>query len=62
MFAIHDLMSKARYGDMLKFMNELYEMGFEKVRLIDTTNGMFMSKAEARRLMLTGSSLLVGVK
>ena len=61
-FAIHDLMSKARYGDMLKFMNELYEMGFEKVRLIDTTNGMFMSKAEARRLMLTGSSLLVGVK
>lgn len=61
-FAIHDLMSKARYGDMQKFVNELYDMGFEKVRLIDTTDGMFMSKAEARRLMLTGSTLLVGIK
>ena len=61
-FAIHDIMSKGRYGDMQKFVNELYDEGYEKVRLIDMTDGMFMSKGESRRMMLAGSSLLVGVK
>lgn len=61
-FAIHDIMSKGRYGDMQKFVNELYDEGYEKVRLIDTTDGMFMSKGESRRMMLGGSSLLVGIK
>ena len=61
-FAIHDIMSKGRYGDMQKFVNELYEEGYEKVRLIDTTDGKFMSKWESRKMMLAGSSLLVGVK
>ena len=44
-FAIHDLMSKSRYGDMQGFCEELRRMGYEEVRLIDTTDGMFMSKA-----------------
>ncbi|MCR5726711.1 MAG: class I SAM-dependent methyltransferase [Lachnospiraceae bacterium] len=61
-FAIHDIMSKGRYGDMQKFVNELYDEGYEKVRLIDTTDGKFMSKWESRKMMLAGSSLLVGVK
>jgi ubiquinone/menaquinone biosynthesis C-methylase UbiE len=61
-FAIHDIMSKGRYGDMQKFVNELYDEGYEKVRLIDTTDGKFMSKWESRRMMLGGSSLLVGIK
>lgn len=43
-FAIHDLMSKARYGDMEKFKQKLLDMGYEKVELIDTANGMFMTK------------------
>ena len=61
-FAIHDLMSQNRYGDMDEFCRKLREMGYAEVSLIDTTNGMFMSKKEAKRLMLQGSTLLVGKK
>ena len=61
-FAIHDLMSKSRYGDMEAFCQKLREMGYTDVRLINTTNGMFMSKREAKRLLLNGSTLLVGRK
>ena len=61
-FAIHDIMSKARYGDMEKFVDELRNQGYEEVNLIHTDNGLFMSKSEARRMMLTGSALLVGRK
>lgn len=61
-FAIHDLMSEKRYGDMAAFMAKLRDMGYERVEFIDTTEGMFMSKKEAKRLMLQGSALLVGRK
>ena len=61
-FAIHDLMGKNRYGDMEAFCQKLKEMGYAEVRLIDTTDGMFMTKREASRLMLQGSTLLVGRK
>lgn len=61
-FAIHDLMSPIRYGNMQKFVSELKKEGYEKVELIDTTNNMFMSKNEARRLLLGGSTLLAGRK
>ncbi|WP_288297263.1 class I SAM-dependent methyltransferase [uncultured Pyramidobacter sp.] len=61
-FAIHDLMTPARYGDMRAFADELKRRGYEEVQLLDTTTGMFMSPAEARRLMLKGSALLTGRK
>ena len=61
-FAIHDIMSKARYGDMQQFISELYDEGYEVVELIETANGMFMSKCEAKILGLSGSSLLIGRK
>ncbi len=61
-FAIHDLMSKRRYGDMQAFVKKLKDMGYERVELIDTTDGKFMSKSEAKHLMLQGSTLLVGKK
>lgn len=61
-FAIHDLMSKKRYGDMDAFCRKLKEMGYEKVELLDTTNGSFMTSKEARAYMLTGSRLLFGRK
>ena len=61
-FAIHDLMSPRRYGDMASFVKKLLEMGYERVELIDTTDGVFMSKKEARMLQLEGSTLLVGKK
>ena len=61
-FAIHDLMSKARYGDMDAFVRQLKEEGYEEVRLIDTADGRFMDKKEAVWLGLGGSTLLVGKK
>ena len=61
-FAIHDLMSPRRYGDMQAFVEKLKAMGYERVELIDTTDGKFMSRKEAARIMLRGSTLLVGRK
>lgn len=61
-FAIHDLMSKARYGNMDAFVKKLKEAGYEDVRLIDTADGKFIDKKEARWLDLGGSTLLVGKK
>ena len=61
-FAIHDLMSPCRYGDMRAFVRKLRDMGYECVELIDTTDGSFMTPKEACRLMLRGSTLLVGKK
>ena len=60
MFAIHDLMSPGRYGDMQAFVQKLRDMGYERVELMDTTDGSFMTPKEACRLMLRGSTLLVG--
>ena len=61
-FAIHDIMSKYKYGDMNEFVKKLKDMGYEDVRLIDTTNGMFMTGIEACWMGLSGSTLLVGRK
>lgn len=61
-FAIHNLMSKERYGNMQTFIQKLNDLGYEHVELIDTTNGMFMSPKEAKKYMLQGSTLLVGKK
>jgi len=61
-FAIHDLMSEARYGDMLSFVKKLRDMGYEEVRLIDTRREFFKNPAEANLLMLGGSRLLTGRK
>ena len=61
-FAIHDLMSPRRYGDMQAFVRKLRDMGYECVELIDTTDGSFMTPKEACRLMLRSSTLLVGKK
>jgi len=61
-FAIHDLMEPSHYGDMEKFVAELKAEGYEDVRLIKTTNGMFMSPGESKLMMLAGSTLLAGRK
>ena len=61
-FAIHDIMSRGRYGDMEKFVKELLDEGYEEVKLIPTDNGMFMTKRESAKLMLNGSCLLAGKK
>ena len=61
-FALHDIFSKAKYGDMQAFVRLLREMGYEEVELIDTTDGMFMSPTEAKWMALSGSALLLGKK
>lgn len=50
------------YGDMQAFVQMLKDMGYERVELIATTDGSFMTPKEARHLMLLGSTLLVGRK
>ena len=61
-FALHDLFTKQKYGDMEAFVKKLRENGYEKVELIDTTKGLFMTEKEAKRLFLQGSAILVGKK
>ena len=61
-FAIHDIFSKQKYGDMESFIKKLYDMGYEKVELFDTTDGLFLESKEAKLLMLDASKLLVGKK
>ncbi|MGP1361326.1 MAG: class I SAM-dependent methyltransferase [Candidatus Fimenecus sp.] len=61
-FAIHDLMSKSRYGDMENFVKCLKEAGYEKVEFIETSKGLFMSEKEGRLFKLSGSAILTGIK
>ena len=61
-FALHDIFSKARYGDMQSFVRQLRDMGYQRVELIDTTDGRFMKKSEAAWMGLSGSALLTGRK
>lgn len=61
-FALHDIFSKSKYGDMQSFVRKLKEMGCQQVELIDTTGGMFMKKSEAGWMALSGSALLTGRK
>ncbi len=61
-FTLHDIFSRAKYGDMQAFVQKLRAMGYEQVELIDTTKGMFMSPTEAGWMALSGSALLVGKK
>jgi ubiquinone/menaquinone biosynthesis C-methylase UbiE len=61
-FAIHDLFSKDKYGDMQAFVKKLKALGYEQVEFIPTDNGRFMSPWEARWMGLSGSALLVGKK
>ncbi|MCR4746878.1 MAG: methyltransferase domain-containing protein [Clostridiales bacterium] len=61
-FAIHDIFSKNKYGDMQSFVKKLKDMGYEDVQLISTTNGNPITKFESVWMMLAGSAVLVGKK
>ena len=61
-FAIHDIFSKEKYGDMQSFVKRLNDLGYEQAELIPTDNGRFMSPWEAKWMALSGSALLVGKK
>ena len=62
MFAIHDIYSKSKYGDMQAFVKKLKDMGYADVRLIDTTDGTWITKWESVWMELAGSALLIGRK
>ena len=61
-FAIHDEFTKSKYGDTSLLVKKLQDMGYEKVELLDTSDGLFMTRKEAKSLCLVGSGLLVGKK
>ena len=61
-FALHDIFSKSKYGDMEAFVQKLRNMGFEDVRLVDTASGTWITKWEGIWMELNGSALLVGRK
>ncbi len=61
-FAILDIFSASKYGDMQAFVKKLKAMGYQKAELIDTASGKFMKKTEAGWMGLSGSALLVGKK
>ena len=61
-FAIHDIFSRQKYGDMQAFVERLKDLGYEQVELIPTDNGRFMSKREALWMGLKGSAILIGKK
>lgn len=47
---------------MQSFVKKLKEMGYEEVKLVDTTSGMFMNKWESIWMGLSGSAILMGRK
>ncbi|CEM63404.1 class I SAM-dependent methyltransferase [Treponema phagedenis] len=61
-FAVHDIFSTGKYGDMQSFIKKLKDMGYENVQLINTTNGIFMTKKEAVKYALKHSAILCGKK
>ncbi len=61
-FAVHDLFSKKRYGNMTQFIQYLKDSGYEKVELIPTVGTSILSKKLSYWTMLKGSFLLYGKK
>ena len=61
-FAINDTMKPRMYGDMEAFAQNLQDMGYEDVQLIDTAREVFGSRQRAAMMMLGESRMLVGRK
>lgn len=61
-FALNDDMKPHMYGDMDAFAQELRDMGYEDVQLIDTAKEAFGSHTRAAAMMLGKSMMIVGRK
>ena len=61
-FALNDSMKPLLYGDMEEFAQNLRNMGYEDVQLIDTAKEVFGSGFRAKLMFLPHSTLLVGRK
>ena len=61
-FALNDEMKPHMYGNMEAFAQELRDMGYADVRLIDTAQEAFGSRRRAAMMMLGDSRMLAGRK
>ena len=61
-FALNDEMKPRMYGDMEAFAQELRDIGYEDVHIIDTAQEIFGSRRRAAMMMLGDSRMLVGRK
>ena len=61
-FALNDDMKPRMYGNMEDFAQELRNMGYKDVKLIDTAAEVFGSRRRAAMMMLGKSRMLVGRK
>ena len=61
-FALNDEMKPRMYGDMEAFAQKLRDIGYQEVRLVDTTTEVFGSRRRAAMMMLGDSRMLVGRK
>ena len=61
-FTLNDEMKPHMYEDMEAFAQELQDMGYSDVRLIDTAQEAFGSRRRAAMMMLGDSRMLVGRK
>ena len=61
-FALNDEMKPRMYGNMEAFAQELRDMGYADVRLIDTAQEAFGSRRRAAMMMLGDSRMLAGRK
>ena len=61
-FALNDEMKPHMYGDMEAFAQELRDIGYEDVHIIDTAQEAFGSRRRAAMMMLGDSRMLAGRK
>ena len=61
-FYVNDEMKPRMYGDMETFAQELRDMGYEDVHIIDTAQEAFGSRRRAAMMMLGDSRMLAGRK
>ncbi len=61
-FVLNDDMKPRMYGNMEEFAQELRDMGYEDVHLIDTATEAFGSRRRAAMMMLGASQMLMGRK
>ena len=61
-FALNDEMKPHMYGNMEAFAQELRDMGYADVQLIDTAQEAFGSRRRAAMMMLGDSRMLAGRK
>ena len=61
-FAFHDMMPSAKFGNMRLFVSQLRKEGFEDARVMRTDEDLFMSPSEAKKMKLRFSTLVIGKK